>query len=103
MSFDAERAWRQLKAAIVDKPHHGSRDLLATMARLEVENDDVAPPAAESAQAGGPMEDDAAPSPRMPDPTTPSIGAHERHEGGQRWRQQAPPSRTSQSALALRQ
>lgn len=34
---DHERAWLKLKAAIVQKGSHGKRDLLATMAEIEVE------------------------------------------------------------------
>jgi hypothetical protein len=33
---DHEAAWLALKAAVAQKSHHGQRDLLAEMARLEV-------------------------------------------------------------------
>lgn len=35
--FDAERAWLRLKAAVVEKPSHGKRELLQRMAEIEVE------------------------------------------------------------------
>jgi hypothetical protein len=35
--FDAERAWLRLKAEVVTKPSHGKRELLTTMAVIEVE------------------------------------------------------------------
>ena len=35
--IDFEAAWADLKAEILGKPSHGQRDLLASMARLEVE------------------------------------------------------------------
>jgi hypothetical protein len=34
---DYERAWLELKAAIVEKNSHGQRDLLSTMSRIEVQ------------------------------------------------------------------
>lgn len=37
MIVDHERAWLRLKAVIVAKRAHGQKDLLAEMARIEVE------------------------------------------------------------------
>lgn len=37
MVVDYERAWLEFKAAIVGKNSHGQRDLLAQMARIEVD------------------------------------------------------------------
>lgn len=36
---DYERAWLDFKRVIVAKPSHGKRDLLAEMARIEVESE----------------------------------------------------------------
>lgn len=36
--FDADRAWRQMKATIAGKPSHSKKELLARMGELEVEN-----------------------------------------------------------------
>jgi hypothetical protein len=36
--IDYERAWTELKEAILSKKSHGQRDLLSTMAEIEVEN-----------------------------------------------------------------
>ena len=47
MQVDYERLVLKLKAFVAAKPHHGTRDLLAEIARLEVENtvDGDPPPA----------------------------------------------------------
>ncbi len=36
---DYERAWREIRRVVLEKPSHGQRDLLAHMARIETDSE----------------------------------------------------------------